>query len=383
MLTNKTFKKLSEIKGPHCVSMYVPAHQTKRGMESKSFFKRILADVTKELVGQEMDKKAAHRFLFNAHELLNEQLYWNNLNHGFGIFVSDTVFEMVKIPNGVEPYYNVGERFYLRPLIPALAGRGAFYILALSEEGPRLFKGSRFSLRPVGASEIIPEDMEEALAEATEEENIQMGSGQSAFESPIFKGEGDEQLGSEHHLKQLKRYFYQIDERVNIIIEEERTPLVLAAPDHMAPLYKETSKYLDITPVHISGEPNLENLDSLHKKALEILDNYFVDSRQAQIDNFNEGKEDNRTSSDISEILPKATTGEVETLFLARNKHQWGHFKEKTGEIEILKEQSPRSADLLDIAATQTFLNDGDVYFLPPEEMPVASENVSAIFSSS
>lgn len=382
MLNNKTFQKLSEIRSPHCVSMYVPAHQTRRGMESKSFFKRILTDVTEELTGQGMSGKEAHRFLFNAYELLNEQLYWNNLNHGFGIFVSDGFFEMVKIPNSVDPYYMVAERFYLSPLIPALSGQGSFYVLALNEEGANLYKGDRFSLQPVGAGEILPEDMEEAMAEAGEGDNLQMRSGQPAFETPVFKGQEGE-LGSQHKLKQLKRYFYQIDERVNMIIKEERAPLVIAAPGQMVPVYKETSKYLDITPVHISGKPDADKLDSLHEKAVEIIDNYFTGLRKAQLKNFNDYQKDGRTSSDIQDILPRAVDGDIETLFIARNKHCWGQYDEESGDIEKYDEKEPNRVDLLSLAATYTHLNDGKAYFLSPGDMPQPSASISAIFRSS
>lgn len=379
MLNNKTFKELSKVRSTYCVSIYVPAHQTKRGMESKSFFKRMLSDAREELAKQGLEEKAAHRFLFNAYELLNEPLYWKDMQYALGIFIADGFFKMLKIPYEAGPYYTVAERFYLRPLIPAVNGESVFYVLAMPEAGPRLYEGGPYALQPVGADEMLPGSMAEALAESSQEGNVQRQSGQSAFETPIFKGNEGE-LGSEHQLKQLKRFFYQVDQGVNAIIGEERAPLVLAMPDYMAPVYKETSDYLDIAPVHVSGEPKEANLNALHSKALEIVNNYFRDGQQAQARLFKEQNEGEGASSSVLEILPKAAEGKVQTLFVARNRHSWGQYDEEKNAVELFKENKPKSLDLMSLAATYTHLHGGKVYILPAEEMPQPSANICAIY---
>ncbi len=378
MLNNKVFKQLAKTRKEHCVSMYVPAHPSEDGIESRSFFKRMISDVKEELVERGMDEKAAHKFLFNAYELLEEPEYWSNMQYGLGVFITEDSFDFLKIPGEVGLYFFVGGRFYLRPLLPAVNGKERFYLLAISEDNVNLYEGDKFTLRPIPPSELLPDNMQEAIAAETEERNVQMKSGQSAYETPVFKGSED--MGSGHNLKQWKRYFYQIDEGVRELIDQERTPLVIAAPDPMAPVYKETSQYLDITPVHISGNPDDKDESELHEKAVEILDNFYEGKRVAKSKSFDDYMKDDRASATVFDILSKSLKGEVETLFIAKGRHSWGEYDAEKGNIDMYKEQKPGAIDLLDLAATHTHLNNGDIYFVPKDEMPQPSANANAIF---
>jgi len=144
----------------------------------------------------------------------------------------------------------------------------SFYILGINEDETRLFKGDQNSLQPVAIENMLPDGIEEAKKMSTDTENVQMRGGGNAFNTPIFR---NEDMGTDHKLKELKRYFYHIDRGINEILGKSGTPLILAAPDQMVPLYKETSDYLSITPEHISGDFSDKDMDELHKDAMNIL----------------------------------------------------------------------------------------------------------------
>ncbi|MCO6487260.1 MAG: hypothetical protein J5I98_02525, partial [Phaeodactylibacter sp.] len=128
------------------------------------------------------------------------------------------------------------------------------------------------------------------------------------------------------------------------------------------------------------GEPKEANLNALHSKALEIVNNYFRDGQQAQARLFKEQNEGEGASSSVLEILPKAAEGKVQTLFVARNRHSWGQYDEEKNAVELFKENKPKSLDLMSLAATYTHLHGGKVYILPAEEMPQPSANICAIY---
>lgn len=72
----------------------------------------------------------------------------------------------------------------------------------------------------------------------------------------------------------------------------------------------------------------------------------------------------------LSEILPAAYYGRVESLFVAIDQEQWGSFDAATNTLQLRQEAEPGDVDLLDVAATQTFLHGGAVYALNWTEVP-------------
>lgn len=379
MLNNKAFKRLANTTGSYCVSIFVPGHSTETGKESQSFLKRMLQEVSDALAEKGMSDKEAKRFLFNAYELLQEKEAWVQLESSYALFIAEDAFDSFKLPYEVEPFYFVGERFYLRPLLPAVNGTERFYLLALSEDQANLYEGNRHALHPVGADEMLPANLEEALEMETAGRNVQMNRGSSAYEAPIYE---ENEMGKDHHLKQYKRYAYQVDLGLQSIIEEERAPLVLATTDQLAPIYKDTSDYLDIAPVHISGDPQEQEGHKLHEKAVEIIHNFYHGKQEQRAKAFEEYDKDGLASSSIFEIVARAYAGEVESLFVAKDKHNWGQYKKQNATVKLHKEQQPDSVDLIDLAATQTHLHAGKVYFLPKEELPQSGTDVNAIFRS-
>jgi len=377
MLNNKAFKRLAEKQNDYCVSIYVPAHDTDTGTESRSFLKRMLKDVSDELIGKGMSDKDAKRFLFNAYELLQEVELWKHLQNSFALFITEDQFESYKLPYEAGPFFYVGKRFYLRPLLPAVNGTERFYLLKLSEDQAALLEGNRNELHPVGADVVLPDNLEAALERENSEQNVQRNRGSSAYESPIYE---NEDMGADHNLKQYKRYAYQVDLGVKKAIADERTPLVLATTDQIAPIYKDTSDYLEITPVHISGKPEDKSEAQLHEKAVEIINNFHHGRQEQRAKAFDEYDKDGKASASVFEVVAKAYQGEVNTLFVAQDQHSWGSYQDKNETVELHKERQADSVDLLDLAATHTHLHGGKVYFLPKDKMPQDSTNVCAIF---
>lgn len=145
-----------------------------------------------------------------------------------------------------------------------------FYLLCINEDQTRLFKGDKDTLQPVAIENALPDGIEAAKQMATPEVNVQMRGGGDAFgDSPIFR---NQDMGTNHQVKDWKRYCYHIDQGIQSFLGGSNTPLILVAPDHVAPIYKDTSDYLSITPTHIGGDFTNWELDKLHREALDILD---------------------------------------------------------------------------------------------------------------
>ncbi len=62
--------------------------------------------------------------------------------------------------------------------------------------------------------------------------------------------------------------------------------------------------------------------------------------------------------------------GRVDKLFVAVGVQVWGTADPESGEVYAHESMEPGDEDLLDVAATRTLVNDGDVYAVEPERIP-------------
>ncbi|MDO8550482.1 MAG: hypothetical protein Q7S39_10090, partial [Ignavibacteria bacterium] len=78
-----------------------------------------------------------------------------------------------------------------------------------------------------------------------------------------------------------------------------------------------------------------------------------------------------KASSNLGEIIRASLGNRIEYLWVDLNEHIWGNFNEAEQEVEYEDRLTPENKDLLDFAATQTILNNGTVFALKRDEMPV------------
>jgi hypothetical protein len=84
-------------------------------------------------------------------------------------------------------------------------------------------------------------------------------------------------------------------------------------------------------------------------------------------------------SKKLTEIVPAAFHGRIETLFVGVGVQCWGTFGPEEALIRVNPEPQPGDQDLLDFAAAHTLNNSGTVYALDRERLP-DSEPAAAIF---
>lgn len=377
MLNRKTFHALAQVQDTKCISIFVPGYPSESGMESRSFLKKMLNNAADQLVESGMSDKDAHAYLFNGYDLLNDESRWQQLESSYAIFIGKNIFEALELNQQVSPKLVIGQRFYLLPIVNELSRTNDFFVLALSEGKAGLYHGDKDSIQPVTADEQLPENLEAALAMEHDAGNVQMNRGDSAFNSPIFEGQ---ELGSDHRLKQYKKYCYQVDQGMKQILSDNKAPVVLATTDQIAPIYKETSDYTDIAPVHISGTPEQLSPQQMHSQALEIIRDYHHNQKDRKIEAFNDYDDQELASSSVFEILPRAYKGEVETLFVAEGQTRWGAFNPKNGNVELHKKQQKGSEDLVNLATVYAFLIGANIFLVSQEELPNPSTPVNAIY---
>lgn len=370
LFSRNEFRTLINTHEGLCVSIYMPTYRLSPETKQNPIrFKNLLREAEKRLITGGLRSTEAKKLLKPANALLKDSLFWQYQSDGLAVFISPEVFRYFHLPLRFEELLVVTDRFHIKPLLHVFSKDGKFYILALSQNEVRLFQGTRYSVSEVGL-EGVPKNLSEVLQYDDPEKQLQLHAtapGGTGERAAIFHGHG---VGIDDAKDNILRYFHQIDHGLHNLLPEERAPVVLAGVEYLFPIYREANTFLHLMKKGITGNPEGLKPEDLHKQAWEIVEPYFLKTQQEAADQYIQFAGSERTSNDIKVIVPAASDGKVDLLFVAVGIHQWGTFDPDTLTVHLHQEPETGDEDLLDFAAIQTMLNGGTVFAVEPEKVP-------------
>ena len=346
------------------ISLYMPAE--KAGAETRKNplrFKNLLSEAEDKLTERSVELEAA---LKSARAYIERHDFWQHQDSGLAFFINRDGVKYYRLPYSFDERVEVGDRFYLKPLLPLLTNNNEFYLLALSLNDVKFFLGSRYGLNQIELPQDVPPSLAEALKYDDPEKQTQYHSG-DAGGSPIYHGQG---VGTTDNKDEIKRYFQQIDSGLTSALNESSTPLILAGVEFLLPIYHEVNSYNNLLEAGITGNPENVATQDLHQQAWAIIEPRFASEKQAAIAEYHNQSSAGLSSSRLEEIIAGAANGQIETLFVTADAQVYGQFDRQANKVQILDEAAANSMDLIDFAATQTYLQKGEVYTVDATEMP-------------
>lgn len=377
LLSIDELKTLIETEGT-CVSVYMPTHRMgTETQQDRIRFKNLMRQAEEHLIASGIRGQDARDLLERAKELDDYQ-FWQHQSDGLAIFVSNNVFSYYSVPLNFAELVVVSDRFHLKPLLPLLTGDEQFYVLALSQNQVRLLQGTRYSISEVEL-ENVPQSIAEALKYDDPEKQFQFHTGTpqaSGDRAAMFHGQG---AGNDDEKDNILRYFRKVDEGLQELLKNQRSPLVLAGVEYLLPIYKEANNYPQLLDEGITGNPDELKAEELHEQAWKIVQPYFEQAEQAVVNRYQELAGTGQTANNIEEVISAAYYQRVDSLFVAVGLQQWGLFDPDINKVYLHQEQETSDEDLMDFAAIHTLLNGGTVYAVEPEKVP-GDAPLAAIF---
>jgi hypothetical protein len=374
LVTRDNLRTLIETTGRPCVSIYVTTHRVGRETQQDPIrFKNLLEEAHTQLSACGLDPLAIRELLAPAEELLPNGLFWQHQSHGLALFIAPGAFHRYRLPLDFEPLALVGDRFHIKPLLPAFSANGRFYVLALSQGEVRLFQGTSYTVGEIDPDQV-PGGLAEALRYDDPEKQLQFHTstrtpGGVGVRPATFHGQG---VSEDEHKTDLVRYFNKVDRGVHVLLRDEHAPLVLAGVEYLLPIYREANTYPHLVDEGILGNPETLSAGELHRRAREILDPLFEAEQQEATSQYRAlaGAGDEHASGDPVTVITAAHYGRVDTLFVGLGCHLWGTFDAQLNTVQIHDERQAGDVDLLDLAAEQVILHDGTVYISEPAAVP-------------
>ncbi|MEA2982896.1 MAG: hypothetical protein QOF09_4719, partial [Alphaproteobacteria bacterium] len=281
--TLSEFKALAAVRGDICVSLYMPTsphpdHDHANRVAFKDLAKEALTQLVEtgadkrrlepleqqfgHLVGRnEVDVQDLDHIRKLQHKKPDEwDEFWKHLAHGLGVLATPNSLRTFRLPYAPKPLAEVANRYHLTPLIRAMTSPHDLFVLALSEESVRLIHAA--ANLPPAAVEVpnLPQNAKEATRRPSVHVRAPRGHLQNV--------EGEKIL--------LHQYVRRIDQAMRGTLAGRATPLVLAATEPIATLFRSVNSY-----PHLVDEANLDDADHMTDRqladlALPILDRLYA-----------------------------------------------------------------------------------------------------------
>lgn len=368
LLTENHLRSLATTRQPDCVTLLMTARGA--GAEADPIcWKNLLNEAEAALIARGARGTAAREVLRPARALLSDEEFWKGPAGGLAFFVAGGIARAFRLPIAVEPAAVVAPHFLLKPLLPLAEAGGRYFLLALSQNGVRLIRGTARGAEDV-TPEGVPSSLEEALWTHDRDEPLEfhthpaLGLGRR---SAIFHGQG---VGIDDAKDNLLRYFRAIDHGLHPVLRGEKAPLLLASVDYLRPLYRDANTYPHLLEEGLAGNPERLSVAELHERALKVIAPLLRAPREKAARLYNRLAGTGRTATDLAETVTACGQGRIETLFVATDAERWGRLDGPGGAVTLEESRSTEGEDLLNVAALETLSHGGTVFAVPSAEVP-------------
>ena len=371
-LSRQTVAELAAHDEQPAVSLFMPLRRHSRSEYENATTLRNLTKLASQQLRDRGEVDAAEDILgaVERSEAL-EAILSTHTARGLALFIAPGVTRQFALPSFVRELVVVGGAFHVKPLVPLLENSN-YYVLALSKNSVRLFHSTRTALTEVNLPHGTPQGMSEALAGTEVQKSTQHHA------APVARGAGTD-FGSVHgqgHPKDdaknlLEAYLRQVASPLNQFLNQTPEPLVLVAVERLQSMFRRVCRHPRILAEGISLSPDRMDLDELLGQANAAFESCTQRESSAAAERFRQLVASGRVSTDLENVLSRASNARVETLFVAEDVEKWA--PEECNAVDVHRHQCEQRAgcvDLLNTAAVHTLRHDGTVHAVPLREVP-------------
>ncbi len=349
-------RSLLKVTGEVCVSMYMPATPLPDDAEAERIaFKNLASEAISELNAVGIAKRDVAAFAEAFEELDDDPSFWRYQANSLAVFASVDEVRAYRLANHLEPAVVVSDRFFVKPLLRAVTFPNAGFVLALAQGSVRLLEfGRDYGPFEVGVADL-PTDMDTFM------ETMPGAEGSAGFGI----------MSSEGHGSRLRKYARQVDRAVRATLRGHEQPVVLAAAEPLASVFRAVSTLSTLAVHQIPGNPEHTADHDLAAAARDVLDEIYAAEVGELGELFALRSSQGRAVSDLADVARSATFGAVDVLLVDIDQVVPGHVDDN-GVVTFSDE--PGSYGVVDEIARRVLLASGRVVAVRADDVPRGGE---------
>lgn len=311
-------EQLAAYRGSPAVTIYVRTTPVTQDTKADRIeLKNLAKDAVAQLNAAGVEKRRVWPIEAAVDAIVEDDEFWVVQANSLAIFATDERTRTFRLPNKLTSTVEVSDRFHLKPLLRAVTFPHHAYVLAIGVGAVRLIEVSAEMPPHTVSVPGLPRDLNDALGRRSHTTKEGFG----------YSGEAT----SEHAT--LTRYAQAVDHALRGILKGENAPLVIAATEPMASIFRNTSRYPHVAAQAIPGSADGTPDHVLADAARRILDAIYADEISRLTALFATRDADGRATTDVAQAARAATYGAVDTLLVDMDNTVSGTVDDATGAV--------------------------------------------------
>lgn len=380
-LTHEALARLLTADDSPKVTIYMPLEASASPphiTENQIRLKNLIHAAVKELEDSGDTSKLGDRLCSLLDEARDDLEFWKDKRRGILLCAAPGMLQWFDLPVDTEEYVAVDDTFHLAPVLALTGDARDYYVLALAQQHPKLYKGDMYGLEPADIG--LPRSIREGLGidepnQKTENQGSATGPSTS---TGWFNGRGGARDPAD--IDRL-RFFHLIDKLLHDNLDRS-LPLILAGIDAETAEFRGLSKYPRIMQAAITGNQTDSRLEDLHQRAQMIVTAELVkpehDAAREEYERLS-GANPERVAGDRKAIMAAAEQGRIDKLLATMSNQTTDTVQDKVESVLRISFPDKDFSRTLNNLAALVWRMSGRIVSLLPHEMPNGSLMVARL----
>jgi hypothetical protein len=352
--TRGDLEQLLSVRGAACVSIYLPTAPEERGERDRLEFKNLATEAFEQLSAASLERHSIDDLRDVLEDLGDDEAFWTRQAHSLAVFATPSGARTFQVANRLSPMVEVSDRFHVKPLLRSATFPQAAFVLALSQNGARLVEISPDAPPAEVSVPGMPSDAASAVGKAS-----------IADRSPIRRLQG-----SEGHKVRLRQYARRVEEALRPRLTGLELPLILAASEPLASIFRAVSTYPHLARPVVAGNPDAKTEGELADASRRILDELYAEELEELRALYEQRVPQGRASDDLAAIARAATFGAVDTAFVDIDETVPGFVADADGALTLEAADDAANYGVVDEIARRVLLARGRVLAVRRDDIP-------------
>ncbi|QBJ96263.1 hypothetical protein ERC79_10000 [Rhodococcus sp. ABRD24] len=349
-------RALAAVEGRTCLSIYTP---TEDDIQDPGKSRLEFSNQVKACLDKIDDRHERIAFEKPFEDLIGDESFWRYQARSLVVLATTDRVRTFRLPNRLESSATVGDRFYLKPLLRAVTFPQTAFVLALAEGSVRLVEVT--ADQPAVDVKVpgLPSDAASYAGVAS--------LGRTAHGQVHGRVQGEE-----GRKLRVREYARAVDHELRTVLTGRDTPLILAAAEPTASIFRSVNSYNRLLDQGIPGNPEEMTDDQLATATRVVLDGFYSEQLARTRAEFDELRSKGRGQVEITDIARSATFGRIETLFVDIDGIVPGSVDPDSGAVTLAETDGSHAYGVVDEIARRALLTGARVLAVRADDIPEA-----------
>lgn len=353
--TRAEIEKLAGHRGSPSVSIYLRTTPVTRETPGDRIeLKNLLKTAIAQMEASDTPKRAIWPIEQSVEALIGDDAFWVGQANSLAIFATPERIRTFRLPNHLSNAVEVSDRFHLKPLMRSVTFPHNAYVLAISMGAVRLIEVS---------ADLPPEEVKV--------HGLPAGAADAAGRRSHLEKRGDMVSGeatSENAI--LTRYARAVDHALRPALAGHERPLIVAAAEPMASIFRAVCSYPHLAAKGISGANDRTKDADLAASARAVLDENYADEIGQLRGLYAAREKQGRSTQDVAQAARAATFGAVDTLIVDMDAEVPGTVADEDGAVAFAANADGVNYSVTDEIARRALLSGARVVSARRADVP-------------